>query len=100
MKYTDLILDWYREEIECVPRPTGEDKLKLAIKACIIERLVEVFNSPPHNRNKSVPAWCKDINGLEKPVYLQSRKLLEGERYCATFEKRNLLVTSNFMFFV
>jgi len=100
--FSDLILDWHREGLECctVPCPTDKEPLRLAIKACILERLVEVLNSPPHNKNHSAPSWCKCIGVLDKPVKLQSERLLDGEQYCNAFEKRNLFVVSNFMFFV
>ncbi len=100
--YSDLILDWYREGLECnsVPRPTDKDAIRLAVKASILERLVEVLNSPPHNENHSVPPWCKTIGPLDNAVKLQSERLLEDEQYCAVFEKRNLFVVSNFMFFI
>ncbi|WP_289245281.1 helix-turn-helix domain-containing protein [uncultured Methylophaga sp.] len=100
--FSDLILDWYREGLECssVPRPTDNEALRLAVKASILERLVEVLNSPPHNENHSTPSWCKSIGSLEKPVKLQSDRLLEDEQYCLAFEKRNLFVVSNFMFFI
>lgn len=102
IEFSDMVLDWYRDGYRCsqTPKPTDTDKLKLAIKASIVERMVEVFNSPPHNSDQKVPAWCDDIGAFDKPVKLQSERLLEGEKYCRVFEKRNLIVVKNFMFFV
>lgn len=100
--FSDLILDWYREDLECrsVPRPKDSDDLRLAIKASILERLVEVLNSPPHSGNQIPAPWCEGIGALDKPVKLQSERLLEGEDYCDAFQKRNLFAVSNFMFFI
>ena len=100
--FSDLILDWYREGFECqsIPQPKDTDELRIALKASILERLAEVLNSPPHNESQLPPKWCKKIGSLNKPVKLQSDRLLEGERYCEAFQKRNLFVVSNFMFFI
>ena len=100
--FSDLILDWYRDGFDClsVPRPVHTDELRMALKASILERLAEVLNSPPHNGTQKPPHWCKKIGSLSKPVRLQSDRLLEDEQYCEAFQKRNLFVVSNFMFFV
>jgi transcriptional regulator with XRE-family HTH domain len=100
--FSDLILDWHREGLACdsVPQPGDKDMLRLAVKASIVERLVEVFNAPPHNENQTPAPWCYSIGSLDEPVKLQSDRLLEDEDYNETFKKRNLYVVSNFMFFV
>ena len=40
--FSDLILDWYRREFDCqlTPKPSDIDARILALKACIVERLV------------------------------------------------------------
>jgi transcriptional regulator with XRE-family HTH domain len=100
--FSDLILDWYREGLECssIPRPTDQDKIRLGVKASIVERLCEVLNSPPRNGDQAPAKWCKNIGPLEQPLKLQSDRLLEGESFCPPFEKRNIFVVSNFMFFI
>ena len=100
--FSDLILDWYREGLVCgtVPKPIDTDPVRLAVKASILERLVEVLNAPPHNNHQSAPLWCKRIGALPKPMKLQSDRLLEDEDYCPAFENRNLFVVRNFMFFI
>jgi len=100
--FSDLVLDWYRKEFECrsVPQPKDSDNLRIAIKASILERLAEVLSTPPHNDIQQPPKWCNKIGALSKPLKLQSNRLLKDEQYCDAFEKRNLLVVSNFMFFI
>jgi transcriptional regulator with XRE-family HTH domain len=100
--FSDSVLDWHRNEFECqlVPKPMDTDHLKLALKASIVERLVEVLNMPPHNREQSAPGWTNSVNGMNSVVKLQSDRLLEDEDYCDVFEKRGFLVAKNFMFFV
>jgi len=100
--FSDLILDWYREGFECqsVAKPQDRDELRLTIKASLIERLVEVLNSPPHNESEKIPKWCVKVGAFKRLVKLQSDRLLQDEDYCETFKKRNLLVVKNFMFFI
>lgn len=100
--FSDLVLDWHRAEFECnlIPKPKDTDPRKLAIKASIVERLVEVLNMPPHNANQSTPSWTNSILGVDETFKLQSDRLLEDEDYCKAFEKRGFLVAKNFMFFI
>ena len=85
---------------QSVPKPTDTDIMRLAVKASIIERLAEVLNSHPRNGHQVVPTWCREIKGLKKPLKLQSARLLEDEQLCEAFEKRNLQVVKNFMYFI
>lgn len=102
IKFTDLILDWHRNDFECqlAPKPTKDNALKIALKASILERLVEVLNMPPHNRNQTPPAWIDTIKAIDEPMKLQSDRLLEDEDYCEAFRKRGFFVARNFMYFV
>lgn len=102
IEFSDCVQDWFRNNYQCkqVPAPLDEDKLRLAVKAGIMERLVEVLNAPPRHGNQIAPDWCKTVSGLGVPMKLQSDRLLEDERYCQAFAKRNLYVVENFMYFV
>jgi len=102
IEYSDAVQSWYRRGYRCadVPAPDDTDRTLLALKACIVERLVEVLNSPPHGDNQTVPDWCARMPGVNQPTPLQSTRLLEGETFNNIFARRNLLVTKNFMYFV
>lgn len=102
IEFSDCVQDWYRNKFQCnlVPMPNDKDEFRLAVKASIMERLVEVLNAPPRSGNQIAPAWCAQIKAVSAPVKLQSERLLEDERYCQAFAKRNLHVTENFMYFV
>ncbi len=102
IEYSDAVQSWYRRGYRCshVPAPDDVDRTLLALKACIIERLVEVLNSPPHRDNQTVPDWCALMPGANRPTPLQSARLLDGESFNGIFARRNLLVTQNFMYFV
>jgi hypothetical protein len=102
IEFSDCVLEWYRNSFKCylVPMPNDKDETLLAVKASIIDRLVEVLNAPPHSDNQKAPDWCSKIKALNKPIRLQSDRLLEGEYYCPAFAKRNLQVVNNFMYFI
>lgn len=102
IEYSDAVQSWYTRGYRCadVPVPNDTDPTLLALKACIIERLVEVLNSPPHADNQTIPAWCAWMPGVNQPTPLQSTRLLEGETFNNIFARRNFLVTRNFMYFV
>ena len=102
IEYSECTLYWYRMDYQCqnVPKPTDIDITRLAVKASIIERLVEVLNTPPRNKHQSVPPWCIQIKKLKTPLKLQSSRLLDSELLCDVFHKRNLQVVKNFMYFV
>ena len=102
IKFSDCVQDWYRRNFRCnlVPMPKDKDDFILALKASIIDRLVEVLNSPPHLGNQTTPDWCSHIKAINIPRKLQDDMLLSDGKYCEAFAKRNLYVTRNFMFFV
>jgi hypothetical protein len=102
LAFSECVQNWFRNNYQCemTPKPLDTDALRLAVKASIIERLVEVLNSPPRNGQQTAPAWCKDIRAVDRPFKLQSDRLLDGEDFCETFEKRNLHVVKNFMYFI
>ncbi|MBI3562840.1 MAG: hypothetical protein HY080_14100 [Gammaproteobacteria bacterium] len=102
IEFSDAVQEWYRKGYECqrIPQPTDLKPLRLAVKASVVERLVEVLNSPPRRGHQVVPEWCRSIKGLDEPLKLQSERLLVDEQFCEPFAKRNLLVLKNFMYFV
>jgi len=104
IEFSECILEWYRKEYPCEqtpkPKPEPTDLKRLAVKASIMERLVEVLNTAPRCGYEIAPAWCKDIGAVEQPIKLQSDRLLKDEELCEVFSKRNLQVVKNFMYFI
>ena len=100
--FSEGVQEWSRRGFRCaeVPPPTDADPLRVALKACIVERLVEVLNSPPHDDDQSAPTWTEGVPAIPARMPLQSGRLLEGEVFNGIFEKRNFLVTRNFMYFI
>jgi hypothetical protein len=84
-----------------IPRPSDKDPLRLAIKACLIERMAEVWSAPPKNEAATAPAWCSEIGpvaaefSVVSPEYRNSFALESP-----VFRKRNLFAPRDYLFFV
>jgi len=102
IEFSECVMEWYRKEYSCeqTPKPESTDLKRLAVKASIMERLVEVLNAAPRYGHEIVPGWCKEIGAVPQPIKLQSDRLLEDEELCEAFRKRNLQVVKNFMYFI
>jgi hypothetical protein len=102
IEFSDAVQDWYRNGYLCeeVPEPTDSDPTRRALKASIIERLVEVLNASPRNGSHRPPSWCGGVPPAPGLTRLQSDFLLDGEEPNETFLRRNFLVVKNFMYFV
>ncbi len=102
IEFSECVLEWYRKEYSCeqTPEPEPTDLKRLAVKASIMERLVEVLNAVPRCGHETAPAWCEEIGAIAEQVKLQSDRLLENEELCEAFSKRNIQVVKNFMYFI
>lgn len=83
--------------------PTDTDQLRLALKACIIERMVEVFNAPPKNDIQQSPNWCKTIGPSPQAFSVIPKAyqyIWENQQGSAIFAKRNIFAPKQFMFFL
>ena len=84
-------------------KPTDTSPLRLALKACLVERLVEIWNSPPKNSIEQVPDWCKSVPAVSdrfSVIKPENQKLWENELPSEVFEKRNIFAPKEFMFFL
>ena len=93
-------MEW---DIEKILEPTDKDELILCLKACIVERMSEVWNSPPKNCNTMVPGWCEKIAAY-KPGWSvipdNDMSFFKTGPVSKVFEKRNIFAPRDFMFFV
>lgn len=88
--------------IKDIKKPRRTDDLTLALKACIVERMVEVWNAPPKNQNESVPEWCCGVPALDQEFSVISkeyRHFFEDDP-SDIFGKRNIFAPRNYLFFV
>lgn len=83
--------------------PPDNDPLRLALKACLVERMVELWNAPPKNADESVPDWCSTIRAVEERfsvIQPEGQAFWENELSFLIFEKRNIFAPKEFMFFL
>lgn len=97
----DNIQTLYRMDIPLVtiPAPADDDPRLLALKASVIERLVEVWRTPPHDRcDERAPSWCAAVPPLPQPLWLIDHDLADFG-LCLIFQNRNIVALPNFLYF-
>lgn len=97
----DAAQDLFRLEVSLVniPAPTNSDHRVLALAACTLERLVEGWATPPHDRTgEQAPPWCAAGPTLAEPLWLIDHTLAEFGLN-AIFAKRNIMALANFLMF-
>lgn len=83
--------------------PSGDSALRCALKACIIERMAELWASPPKNSPETIPTWCKGVPALKEPFSIikpEEQAFWQDEPSNPVFEKRNIYAPKEFMFFL
>lgn len=88
--------------ISSIPDPKEKDDLKYALKACIVERMVEIWNSPPKNKDEYLPGWTASVGPYLNGYSVVPEELIKYfEDYTSEiFKKRNIFAPHDFMFFV
>lgn len=92
-------LCWNGASIKDIPEPVGMDAVQKALAAGVVERLVEVYSSPPHNLPQQAPAWCAGIPPSPAEIWLVDREWAEGITLNPIFRRRNIMVLENFLMF-
>jgi hypothetical protein len=85
----------------CEPRDT--DPLHRALKACLVERMVELWSAPPKNSPESIPSWCETVPPVKEyfsVIKPDDQALWSSEPGNEIFEKRNIFAPKEFMFFL
>ena len=83
--------------------PSDNDPLRLALKACLVERMVELWNAPPKNADERVPDWCSTIPAVKERFSVikpEKQTFWKNEPSSPIFEKRNIFAPKEFMFFL
>ncbi len=83
--------------------PLDKDPLQCALKACIVERMVELWSSPPKNHSEQVPPWCGNVPPITERYSViepEYQVFWKDEQANEIFEKRNIFAPKEFMFFV
>lgn len=91
---------WEKVRLKDIPEPVDMGAMKKAVAASVIERLVQVYASPPHNQPQRVPAWCATVPPSPIRVWLIDQEWAEGESMNPVFRRRNIMALENFLMFV
>lgn len=89
-------LDTAKDEQITVP-------LRRALRACLVERMVEIWNAPPKNANEKAPSWCADVPALQERFSVikpEEQSFWDNEPENEIFSKRNIFAPKEFMFFL
>ncbi|MFA7555344.1 MAG: hypothetical protein WCY88_13925 [Spongiibacteraceae bacterium] len=90
-------------KLEGATAPSSTDLLKNALKACFVERMVQIWSAPPKNSPEKAPEWCKDIPMVEdgfSVIKPEEQPFWQGEPANEIFKKRNIFAPKEFMFFL
>lgn len=93
-------LCWSGLALSEIPEPCRDDPQLQALKAGLIERLVEVFNHPTHGGAHHAPDWCSDAGGLatRDEIWLIRRDQAEWGLN-PTLRRRGVMALGNFLMF-
>ena len=103
--FLDLVQHAWRKRwvIAEVADPEDNNPLRYALKACLLERMAEIWSAPPKNMPSMAPAWCHSVPPAPHPFSVISPEFThfwEGEAGSAVFAKRNIFAPNEFMFFL
>ena len=101
----DLVqLVWRRGwRLENSTASRSQDALHSALRACLVERMVEIWNAPPKNSDEKVPEWCETIPAVRdcfSVIKPEEQSFWEREPANEIFAKRNIFAPKEFMFFL
>lgn len=91
---------WEKVRLKDIPEPVDMGAMKKAVAASVIERLVQVYASPPHNQPQRVPEWCAGVPPSPVEVWLVDREWADGATLNPVFRRRNIMAMENFLMFV
>ena len=103
--FLDLVQFVWRRgwKLENATLSESKDPLKQALRASLIERMVDIWNAPPKNSDEKVPVWCEAVPAVSERFWVikpEDRYLWESEPANAIFAKRNIFAPKEFMFFL
>ncbi len=100
----DVQLVWRRGwSISDVSDSKDTDALRYALKACILERMAEIWSSPPRNVKTVAPKWCMNVPPVKERFSVINddyRSMWDADLASPIFSKRNIFAPKEFMFFL
>lgn len=103
--FLDLVQFVWRQGWDLSTAKEQKDKsnIRSVLKACLIERMVEIWQMPPKSISMNAPKWCETVQPLDEPFSVispQNRYFWEDEKGNPIFAKRNIFAPEQFMFFL
>ena len=89
--------------LESAKKPMNDSPIRLALKACILERMVEIWGLPPKNISGAPPTWCKEVPALQERfnvIPTGEQHHWKNESGNPTFAKRNIYAPMEYMYFL
>lgn len=105
IQFLDLVQYIWRRgwPLSSAQKPNDSDALRLALKACLLERMVEIWNAPPKNANEQIPGWCEVVPPSPdrfSVISPENQVFWESEEGSPIFQRRNIFAPRDFMFFL
>lgn len=91
---------WEKVRLKDIPEPVDMGAMKKAVAASVVERLVQVYSSPPHGQRQQAPGWCAGVPPNPAEIWLVDRDLADGAMLNPVFKRRNIITLANFLSFV
>jgi hypothetical protein len=103
--FLDLVQYVWRRgwKLENASNTELSDPLRAAIRACLIERMVEIWNAPPKNSNEKSPSWCGDVPPVNihfSVIKPENQNFWAEEPENDIFARKNIFAPKEFMFFL
>ncbi len=103
--FLDLVQFVWRQSWDLSTAKDQKDKsnIRTVLKACLIERMVEIWQMPPKSISMKAPRWCGMVSPLDEPFSVISpkyRSFWEDEKGNQIFAKRNIFAPEQFMYFL
>lgn len=103
--FLDLVQHVWRRgwSLSAASPPKDSDPLRRALKACLLERMAEIWSGPPKNIDEQAPNWCGSIPALSvrfSVIKPEDQAFWENEPSSPVFERRNIFAPKEFMFFL
>jgi len=83
--------------------PRELDPIRYALKASILDRMIELWIAPPRSGSESSPEWCSHVPPSRETfsvIHPDHMEMWRDEPWCPACRERNIFAPESFMFFL